>query len=215
LPECTFEITLNDYLAFADASEVVGWVPSFGLGVTSSFELGLSAPLRYNESLQEWTKLDPLVHMAQQWLDDPELEASGRVAALIPATSKSATQLEAGVPVLWHVSPTLRVDAGVNAVVALERETQAAINVPLGLTVQPAPWLYTGLSAAPNVGLTSKRSTGLDAGARIGLTLQARGSAQVDIVATFFAENVGSGRNGQTTDGMGTVLTAAFFPEAY
>lgn len=215
LPEGTFELTLNNYLAFADASEVVGWVPSFAFGLTSSFTLGMSAPLRYNESLQEWTKLDPLVNLAQQWLDQPELEAAARLAVLIPVTSESATQVEVGVPLLWHVSSSLRMDAEVNAVVALEDATQAAINVPLALTLQAASWIYAGVSATPNLGLTKDRKAGVDAGARVGLTLQSRGSAHVDLVAAFFAENVGTGRDGQTTDGVGTVLTAAFFPEVY
>ncbi len=215
LPEGTFELTLNNYVAFLDAAEVVGWVPTFAFGVTSSFELGMSAPLRYNESLQDWTKLDPLVHLAQQWLDEPDVEAAARLAVLVPLTSKSDVQLEFGVPFLWHATPGLRVDAAVNAVVALEEQAQAAVNVPLGVTLQATSWMFTGLSATPNVGLTNQRKMGVDAGARLGLTLQARGSAQIDLVATLFAENVGTGRNGQTTDGVGTVFTAAFFPEVY
>jgi hypothetical protein len=215
LPEGTFELTLNNYVAFIDAAEVVGWVPSFALGITSSFELGMSAPLRYNETLQDWTELDPLVHLSQQWLDEPELESAIRIAALIPATSMSATQFELGAPFLWHASRTVRVDASVNAVVALEKATQVAANVPLGVTVQPTSWLYTGVSATPNFGLTKERQFGLDAGARLGLTLQARGSAQVDIVATMFAENIGNGRDGKTTDGIGTVFTGVFYPEVY
>ena len=84
-----------------------------------------------------------------------------------------------------------------------------------GFRSPAVPYMKWPSALTSQNGLTSKRSTGLDAGARLGLTLQARGSAQVDIGATFFAENLGSGRNGQTTDGIGTVLTAAFFPEAY
>lgn len=215
LPEGTFELTLNNHVAFVDAAEVVGWVPSFAFGVTSEFELGMSAPLRYNESLRDWTKLDPLVHVAQQWWDTPELEAAARLAVLIPLTSKSDVQIEVGVPFLWHATSSLRVDAAVNGVIALEDPTQAAVNVPLGVTLQAASWLFTGLSATPNVGLTSQRKFGVDAAARLGLTLQARGSAQVDLMATLFAENIGTGRDGQTTDGIGTTFTAAFYPDTY
>lgn len=215
LPEGTFELTLNNYLAFVDASEVVGWVPSFALGITDSFELGLSAPLRYNETLEEWTKLDPLVHVAQQWLDTPELEGALRAAVLVPLTSESDVQLELGLPFMWHASSLLRVDMGVTAVIALEDKTQAAVNVPLALSVQPTRWLFTGVFATPNLGVTSKRAFGVDAGMQLGFTLQARGSAQVDLLATLFAENVGTGSNGKTTDGIGTALTARFYPEIY
>jgi hypothetical protein len=214
-PEGTFGLAFANYSAFIAATEAVGWVPVFAFGVTSGFEVSVSAPLRYDEGLRDWAFLDPIPELTLHLFDSSELEVGLRAGAVLPVTSDSGTTFRLGVPLLWRAVDLLRVDAGAEVGWTFTRPRAAGVRIPLSATVQVAPWLFTGLGGAPNFGVGAGGKTAVDAHALLGLTLGARERAQLDITVRFFAENIGDGDDGQFADGAGTVITFGFFPDIY
>lgn len=214
-PEGTFGLSFANYSAFIAATEAVGWVPVFAFGVTADFEVSVSAPLRYDEGLRDWAFLDPIPELTYHLFDSAELEVGVRGSAVVPVTSNSGTALRLGVPLLWRAADVLRVDAGAEVSWTFTRPRAAGVRIPVGATVQVAPWLFTGLGGAPNIGLGGGGKTAVDAHGLLGVTLGARERAQLDITVRFFAENIGDGDEGQFADGAGTVITFGFFPDVY
>lgn len=215
MPEGTFGMAFANYSAFVDTSQSVGWVPVFAFGVTSDFEIAISAPLRYDEGLGDWAGLDPIPELTFHVSDSEELEVGIRTGVIVPVTSDAGASLRLGVPLLWHAASTLRIDAGAEVLWTFTRPVSSGLRVPLAATLQVARWLYAGLGAAPNVGLGGRSKTTLDANALFGLTLEARERAQADLTLRVFAENLGSGDAGKFSDGAGVIVSLAFFPDVY
>lgn len=214
-PEGTLSLSFANYLAFIATAQSVGWVPVFAFGITSDVELAVSAPLRYDEGLADWTFLDPIGEVTVKIAESDDWEAGVRAGVMLPVTSEAGAALRFAVPLLLRVGESLRVDAAGELMWTFDKPTSAGIRVPVGLTWQAAPWLFAGLGAAPNVGVGGRSKTSVDPFATLGLTLGARDRAQMDITARFFVENLGAGDRGKFADGAGTVITAGFFPDIY
>lgn len=214
-PEGTLSLAFANYAAFIGTTQSVGWVPVFAFGVTSDVEFAVSAPLRYDEGLRDWTFLDPIVDLMFKVSDSDDLEIALRAGALFPVTSEAGTALRLGVPLLYRFTNTLRLDAAAELMWTFGKPTAAGVRFPVGLTWQAASWFYTGLGGAPNVGVSGSGKTGVDPFALVGLTLGARGRAQMDVSVRFFAENLGAGDEGKLADGAGTIISVGFFPDLY
>jgi hypothetical protein len=214
-PEGTLSLSFANYSAFIATTQSVGWVPVFAFGITSDVEVAVSAPLRYDEGLGDWTYLDPIGDVTLKLAEADDWEVGVRAGALIPVTSDAGAALRLGVPLLLRVAESLRVDAAAEVMWTFGKPTSAGIRVPVGVTWQAASWFFTGLGAAPNIGVGGRSKTALDPFALLGLTLGARERAQMDITARLFVENLGAGDRGKFADGAGAVITAGFFPDIY
>ncbi len=214
-PEGTLSLSFANYNAFSGTSQSVGWVPVFAFGITSDVEFSASAPLRYDEGLGDWTYLDPIGELTFKVVESEGWEAGLRVGVLLPVTSNAGAAVRLGVPVLLRLTDVLRLDAAAELMWTFQKPKSAGVRVPVGLTWQPASWLFTGLGAAPNVGVGGRSKTSVDPFALLGVTLGARERAQMDISARVFIENLGAGEGDKSWDGVGAVITAGFFPDIY
>jgi hypothetical protein len=214
-PEGTLSLSFANYSAFIATAQSVGWVPVFAFGITSDVEFAVSAPLRYDEGVGDWTYLDPIGEVTFKVAEADAWEVGVRAGILLPVTSNAGAALRLGVPLLLRLGDSLRVDAAAEVMWTFGKPTSAGIRVPVGLTWQAASWLFTGLGAAPNIGVGGRSKTGLDPFALLGLTLGARERAQMDVTARFFVENLGAGDRGKFADGAGTIITVGFFPDIY
>lgn len=214
-PEGTLSLSFANYNAFSGTSQSVGWVPVFAFGITSDVEFSASAPLRYDEGLGDWTYLDPIGELTFKVVESEGWEAGLRVGVLLPVTSNAGAAVRLGVPVLLRLTDVLRLDAAAELMWTFEKPKSAGVRVPVGLTWQPASWLFTGFGAAPNVGVGGRSKTSVDPFALLGVTLGARERAQMDISARVFIENLGAGEGDESWDGVGAVITAGFFPDIY
>jgi hypothetical protein len=106
-------------------------------------------------------------------------------------------------------------DIALEGQVDLEKHMQLILRVPVLARLQVSRAFYTGLGATADLGLTSERKKSVDLQAILGTSYQARGEARVDLEATFFVENMGSGAGQDFSDGGGAFVKLTFFPELY
>lgn len=211
LPGGSIALAFTYYAAFIDATEALGWMPSLSIGITSDIEVGFEVPVRYDEGINEWAMLDPIPHVAWRWFDRSDIEIAARVWALIPATSNIGAVLGVGVPFSWEAHSVLQLDAIPQLELGLEDPAPTQLAVPIALTVQAAPWLFTGVQAGPDIGL-SEGGIAIDGHVILGLTLQTWDTAHLDVSARFFVENAGAGQDDRFSDGAGTIISVGFFP---
>jgi len=215
LPRGTFVFAFDATSVFLDTAPLTTFVPSFALGVTEALELGVGAPTRYDQGEDAWTALDPAFRAAYTLFDDERFELAARAVALAPAASSAAPFLELGAPVLWHAHRRVRVDTGVAVEIAFDDDLETSLRVPLGLTVQAAPWLFVGAQGTADVGLSGGRDTGVDGEVFVGLTVQRGGQGYFDVVGRFFIDDLGAGVDGNLSNGGGFAGGVRFYPEAW
>src|SRR5690606_9770566 len=108
---------------------------------------------------------------------------------------------------------TLRLTAFPLLAVGVEKPAPTRVEIPIGLIVQATPWFFAGVAAGPDVGLSQASETAVDGHLLLGLTLQTRGTAHLDLTARFFVENAGAGEDDNFSDGAGTIISVGFFPQ--
>ena len=212
-PARTIQFSFTQYSTFIDATEALGWMPSLAIGINEAWEVGFEVPVRYDAGAEAWTSLDPIPHVALKWLDRSGWQAAVRLQALIPATSDVGTELGLGFPFIWSVHPRVRVDAAPQVLLGLEEPTPTRVTLPLGVVFQPTSWLFAGVQAGPDVGLSQDSETAIDGHVLLGLTIQTRETAHLDLTARFFVENAGAGEGNRFSDGAGVIIAFSLFPQ--
>lgn len=215
LPRGTFAFAFGLGSVFSQDQSKTANSPNFGLGITDAVELGLRAPLRYDQGIEAWSPLEPTPYLAVTWEQREAIEYGTEVSVVIPTLGETDTQLNVAVPVLLRPHPQWRLDAAVEGQIGFEDETQVSIRVPVLARAQLLPALFVGLGAAADLGVTAGRDSGADLRALIGTTYQSRGRAHVELTGEFFIENMGGGPGDQLSDGTGFLLQVGFFPQLY
>ena len=215
LPRGTFAFAFGLGSVFAGGQSKTANAPDFGLGITDAIELGLSAPLRYDQGTEAWSPLEPTPYLAITWEQREAFEYGTEVSVVIPTLGETDTQLNIAVPVLFRLHPRWRLDAAIEAQLGFESDTQVSIRVPVLARAQLLPALFLGVGAAADIGVTSGRDTGADLRALVGTTYQSRGRAHAELTGEFFIENMGGGQGDQLSDGAGFLLQVGFFPQLY
>jgi hypothetical protein len=215
LPRGTFAFAFGLGSVFSESQSKTANSPNFGLGITDALELGLRAPLRYDQGTESWSPLEPTPYLAVTWDQREAFEYGTEVSVVIPTLGGSDTQLNITVPVLFRLHPQWRLDAAIEGQIGFEEETQVSIRVPVLARAQLFPALFLGVGAAADLGVTAGRDTGVDLRALIGTTYQSRGRAHAELTGEFFIENMGGGPGDQLSDGSGFLLQVGFFPQLY
>ncbi len=215
LPRGTLFLEFSFYNVVIDHEPVSARVPSFAWGITERVELGVTAPLRFDDGLVDWTALDPTPHLLVTALDRERFELGVRLATVIPASSAAYTQLALSVPVRVHTSSQWRIDAEPRMEWSAQKDVGLLLGLWMGAFVQATPALYLGLSAGPELALGPQRQSGVDARFTLGTMLQSRERARVDLEGQFFFENLGGGAPGHFSDGGGFNVALRFYPEMY
>jgi hypothetical protein len=215
LPGGTFAFSFSQGVVMFDDEGTSGNSPAFRLGITPAIEVGISAPLRFDQGSGAWSVLQPLPHLGMTWEQTDSFEVGTRLGVLIPTSGQIDPQLKMEIPFLLRLHKKWRLDLAVLSEIGFEDATEVSLGALVGGSVQLTPWFFTGAEGALDLGVTGGRTTGVDAAIVAGLTYQSRGHANVDLVARFFVENMGGGREGQVSDGSGILLSVSFYPELY
>jgi hypothetical protein len=215
LPKGTFHLGFTSTSAFIGTEPASANAPWFSLGLTSRVEIGISAPLRYDQQIKDWTGVEPIPHVAATLYAADAWELGARAEVRIPTRVDTSPLARLSVPALIRINDSLRVDVGLQGELGFEARTEASLRVPFAATVQFTDWFFSRIRGAGEFGLTSDRTSGLDAGLLFGVTHQTGGQANVDLTLELFAENIGGGRNDRFSDGGGLLVSFGFFPELY
>lgn len=215
LPRGTLQLGFDVTLVFLDATPLATYLPELALGVADDVEVGITVPTRYDRGENAWTALDPAPHVAVRLVEAPAVELAARAALIIPVSSDARAHLEVMLPLRWRPAPRVRVDTGAGVELGFDDRVEGVIRLPLGLSFQLLPWLFAGARVAGDLGWTEGREPSLDAEAYVGLTVQDRGVAFFDLLARFFAVNLGGGGRDASTDGGGVGIMARFYPQAF
>lgn len=213
LPRGTMQLGFTQGVVFIDGSDSAN-APSFALGITEAIEFGLSAPLTYHQTVEEWVALQPRLHLAATIFDSDGVEMGALAAFTLSTLEDTEPTLLLSVPALFRPHPSWRLDTALQADLGFEKQTQLSFRVPLVARAQLSRGFYTGMGVAGEIGVSTNRTSGADAQVLLGTTYQTHGHAHVDLELQFFLENMG-GAEGSVSDGGGMFFSLRFFPELY
>lgn len=119
---------------------------------------------------------------------DGDFELGAGLAAYLPVQSGSDFALQLGVPMLYHLSPTMRLDTGVHLQMIFSDPMSNVLNIPVGLTVNVNDNIFLGARIGLNGTLKNFGDTvAIPLYLRAGYTLanNATGGPLADLVLQF------------------------------
>jgi len=157
-------------------------------GVVDDVEVVVVWPLQV---APETALRDPRAHVLFQF-EDGAVELG--VLGVLDIGIWGGTELTAGVPILWHATADIRLDAGAFLELNFDDTSRVGLVIPTWLPFQVTPAFFVGPEVIFEVGnLFAASDVGVDLGGGLGYTLEASDAALVDLYARVRARGVTNG----------------------
>jgi hypothetical protein len=163
--------------------------PGISFGLVKGFELGLVAPLRLSPSFRVE---DPRVHALFQFADG---EVQAGIFGGLRLGFRDVTVLSAGVPVFWHINPTIRLETGGFLRLEFGQGSSVGIVTPIQVVFQATRQLFAG----PESGIDMQHlfddrwHVGIPLGGFVGYSLTTSGGTLGDVFARLRLHDLTSG----------------------